>query len=84
MHVLRQRLSCTWLLNPYPHEDHEDYESIHISLLLYLGFVGTPIVNIHIVIFWVKTPFSQLGGEVGGTMFFRNVGRLHVLDQTVI
>jgi hypothetical protein len=38
--------------------------------MLYLGFVVNPIVNIHVVIFCVKTLFSQLDGEDGGCMFF--------------
>ena len=45
-----RRFSNTLLLNPHPHEGHG---SIRISLLLYLGFVVTPIVNIHVVKFWV-------------------------------
>jgi hypothetical protein len=38
--------------------------------MLYLGFVVNPIVNIHVVIFCVKTLFSQLDSEDGGCMFF--------------
>jgi len=45
--------------------------------------VVIPIVNIHVVMFLVKTLFSQLGGEDGGRMFFCNVGT-HVLDQATM
>ena len=61
----------------------EGHESIRISFLLYLGFVVNPLVNIHVVIFWVKALFSQLGGEDGGCMFFLNFGA-RVLDEAAV